>query len=129
MCLAVPGKIVSINESDPPEVRCGKVDFAGIRKDICLAYTPEAAVGDYVLVHVGFALNVVDEDEAQRIFETLAEMEQLAEGTVKEPQTGETACPTSPEIAGSQRGTDASVCQPGSSADSYTVPEAEGGGP
>jgi hydrogenase expression/formation protein HypC len=79
MCLAVPGRIVSINESDPPEVRCGKVDFSGIQKEICLAYTPEAVVGDYVLVHVGFSLSVVDEDEAQRIFEMLAEMEQFAE--------------------------------------------------
>ncbi len=79
MCLAVPGKIVSIYEDDPPEVRRGKVDFAGVQKEICLAYTPEARVGDYVLVHVGFALNVVDEAEAQQIFETLREMEELAE--------------------------------------------------
>ena len=78
MCLAVPGKIVSIFEDDPPEVRRGKVDFSGIQKEICLAFTPEAKLGDYVLVHVGFALSVVDEDEAQRIFETLDEMEQLA---------------------------------------------------
>ncbi len=77
MCLAVPGKIVSINEDDPPEVRRGRVDFAGIQKEVCLAYTPEAGVGDYVIVHVGFALNVVDQDEAQRIFETLQEMEEL----------------------------------------------------
>jgi hydrogenase expression/formation protein HypC len=79
MCLAIPGKIVSIFEDDPPEVRRGKVDFAGIQKEICLAFTPEAAIGDYVLVHVGFALNIVDEAEAQRIFETLSEMEQLAD--------------------------------------------------
>ena len=77
MCLAVPGKIVSINKEDPPEVRRGIVDFAGNQKEVCLAYTPEAGVGDYVIVHVGFALNVVDEDEAQRIFETLREMEEL----------------------------------------------------
>jgi hydrogenase expression/formation protein HypC len=77
MCLAVPGKIVSINEEDPSEVRCGKVDFAGIQKEICLAYTPEASVGDYVIVHAGFALNLVDQEEAQRIFQTLSEMEQL----------------------------------------------------
>ena len=78
MCLAVPGKIVSIFEDDPPEVRRGKVDFSGIQKEICLAFTPEAKLGDYVLVHVGFALSVVDEDEAQHIFETLNEMEELA---------------------------------------------------
>jgi len=83
MCLAVPGKIVSIFEEDPPEVRRGKVDFAGVLKEVCLAFTPEASVGDYVLVHVGFSLNVVDEAEAQRIFDTLREMEELeqAEGS------------------------------------------------
>jgi hydrogenase expression/formation protein HypC len=79
MCLAVPGKIVSIFEDDPPEVRRGKVDFSGVQKEICLAFTPEAGVGDYVIVHVGFALSVVDEAEAQRIFETLDEMALLDE--------------------------------------------------
>jgi hydrogenase expression/formation protein HypC len=79
MCLAVPGRIVSIREDDPPEVRRAKADFGGIQREICLAYTPEAKVGDYVLVHVGFALNVVDEAEAQRIFETLREMDELAQ--------------------------------------------------
>jgi hydrogenase expression/formation protein HypC len=78
MCLAVPGKIVSIFEDDPPEVRRGKVDFAGVQKEVSLAFTPEASVGSYVLVHVGFALSVVDEEEARRIFETLSEMDQLA---------------------------------------------------
>ena len=79
MCLAVPGKIVSIFEDDPPEVRRGKVDFSGVQKEICLAFTPEAVIGDYVIVHVGFALNVVDEAEAQRIFQTLDEMALLEE--------------------------------------------------
>ncbi len=79
MCLAVPGKVVSIFEDDPPEVRRGKVDFAGIQKEVCLAYTPEAKPGDYVLVHVGFALNVVDEEEAGKIFDALREMGELEE--------------------------------------------------
>jgi len=79
MCLAVPGKIVSINEEENLGLRCGKVDFGGIRKEVCLAYTPEARIGDYVLVHVGFALTVVDEQEAQRVFETLQQLEQLEE--------------------------------------------------
>jgi hydrogenase expression/formation protein HypC len=79
MCLAVPGKIVSIFEDDPPEVRRGKVDFSGVQKEICLAFTPEAVIGDYVIVHVGFALNIVDEAEAQRIFQTLDEMALLDE--------------------------------------------------
>jgi len=79
MCLAVPGRIVSIRDDDPPEVRRAKADFGGIQREICLAYTPEAKIGDYVLVHVGFALNVVDEAEAQRIFDTIREMDELAQ--------------------------------------------------
>ncbi|MCC7176165.1 MAG: HypC/HybG/HupF family hydrogenase formation chaperone [Bryobacterales bacterium] len=79
MCLAVPGRVVSIYEEDPPEMRRGKVDFAGVQKEICLAYTPEAKLGDYVIVHVGFALNVVDEIEAHKIFEALRELGELEE--------------------------------------------------
>ena len=79
MCLAIPGKVVSVIEEAGLSLRRGKVDFGGVQKEICLAYTPEAAVGDYVLVHVGFALSVVDADEAQKIFETLSEMERLGE--------------------------------------------------
>jgi hydrogenase expression/formation protein HypC len=79
MCLAVPGKIVSIVEDTNLGLRRGKVDFAGIRKEVCLDYTPEAYVGDYVLVHVGFALTVVDEQEARRVFEALQQLDQLDE--------------------------------------------------
>ncbi|HLN03498.1 MAG TPA: HypC/HybG/HupF family hydrogenase formation chaperone [Bryobacteraceae bacterium] len=79
MCLAVPGKLVSLIEEEGLNFRRGKVDFGGVLKEVCLAYTPEAAVGDYVLVHVGFSLSVVDQAEAQKIFETLREMEQLEE--------------------------------------------------
>lgn len=79
MCLAVPGRIVSIREEDPPEVRRARAEFGGIEREICLAYTPEAKVGDYVLVHVGFALSVVDEAEAQRIFDTIREMDELSQ--------------------------------------------------
>jgi hydrogenase expression/formation protein HypC len=79
MCLAIPGKIVEIMEAGEPELRRGTVDFGGVRKDVSLAFTPEAQPGDYVLVHVGFALNVVDEAEARKIFESLAEMEALGE--------------------------------------------------
>ncbi len=78
MCLAVPGKIISI-EGDDPVLRCGKVSFGGILKQISLAYVPEARVGDYVLVHVGFAISVVDEEEAQEVFEYLRQMGELAE--------------------------------------------------
>ena len=70
MCLAIPGKIASIS-GDDPLMRTGKVDFGGILKEVSLAYVPEAKVGDYVIVHVGFALSRVDEDEAQKVFEYL----------------------------------------------------------
>ncbi|HKS95249.1 MAG TPA: HypC/HybG/HupF family hydrogenase formation chaperone [Terriglobia bacterium] len=79
MCLAVPGKIVTITEAEALGLRRGRIDFGGVVKEACLAYTPEASVGDYVLVHVGFALAVIDEAAAQRIFDTLREMEQLEE--------------------------------------------------
>ena len=78
MCLAIPGKIERITGEDPL-TRMGQVNFGGIRKDACLAYVPEARVGDYVIVHVGFALSRVDEAEAQKVFEYLKEMEELGE--------------------------------------------------
>ena len=78
MCLAIPGKITHINEQDPL-LRTGKVSFGGVVKEINLSYVPEAKVGDYVLVHVGFAISVVDEDEAKRVFEYLEQMEELDE--------------------------------------------------
>lgn len=79
MCLAVPGRVVEVFDTDASELRRGKIDFGGIRKEVCLAYTPDAAVGDYVLVHVGFALTVVDEAEANRIFDQWAVIEALTE--------------------------------------------------
>ena len=75
MCLAIPGKLIETIDDGDVALRRGKVDFGGIRKEICLAFTPEAILGDYVLVHAGFSLTVVDEEEAQRIFETLSEMD------------------------------------------------------
>jgi len=78
MCLAVPGRIVSVEESDPL-LRRGRVNFGGIVKEANLAYVPEARVGDYVIVHVGFALSVVDEEEAERVFDYLREMDELGE--------------------------------------------------
>jgi hydrogenase expression/formation protein HypC len=78
MCLAVPGKIVSIEGSDPM-LRSGRVNFGGIVKEVNLGYTPEAEVGDYVIVHVGFAISTVDEEEAQRVFDYLREMDELGE--------------------------------------------------
>ena len=78
MCLAVPGKIVSVTGQEPLQ-RQAKVSFGGVMKDVNLAYVPDASVGDYVIVHVGFALSKVDEDEANRVFEYLKEMEELEE--------------------------------------------------
>ena len=77
MCLAVPGKIVHIEDSGDELLRLAKVDFGGTRKEVNLAFTPEARLGDYVLVHVGFALNTVDEAEAQLIFEDLKRLGEL----------------------------------------------------
>ncbi len=74
MCLAIPGKILRIQEEQNLGLRRGKVDFGGIPREVCLDYTPDARVGDYVLVHVGFALTVLDEHEAQLVFEALHEV-------------------------------------------------------
>ena len=76
MCLAIPGRIVTI-EGEDPLLRFGKVDFAGIQKRVSLSYVPEAQVGDYVLVHVGFAISTVDEAEAAQVFEYLKAMGDL----------------------------------------------------
>jgi len=78
VCLAIPGRLIEVTE-DALGVRMGKANFGGIVKQVCLEYTPEANAGDYVLVHVGFALGKVDEDEAARTYKLLEEMEQLAE--------------------------------------------------
>jgi hydrogenase expression/formation protein HypC len=78
MCLAVPGKILSVAGDDPIE-RTGRVSFGGIVKEVSLAYTPEAVPGNYVIVHVGFALNVLDETEANKVFDYLRQMGELAE--------------------------------------------------
>lgn len=77
MCLAVPGKIVSIDTS--AALRMAKVNFGGVRKDVCLEWLPEAQIGDYVLVHVGFALSKIDEKEAEETLRMLTEMGELIE--------------------------------------------------
>lgn len=86
MCLAVPGRVVEIIDGGDIAFRVARVDFGGIRKDINLAYTPEAKIGKYVLVHVGFAISVIDEVEAQRIFKYLEEMGGLREELGEIPQ-------------------------------------------
>lgn len=77
MCLAVPGQILSITGDEPLEKK-GKVSFGGVVKEVSLAYVPEAQVQDYVIVHVGFALSVLDEAEAQETLNYFQEMENLA---------------------------------------------------
>ncbi len=78
MCLAVPGRIISIEEEAPP-YRAGRVDFGGVVKQANLSCVPEARVGDYVIVHVGFAISRVDPEEAAKIFRYLEEMDELQE--------------------------------------------------
>ncbi len=76
MCLAVPGKIVSIDTS-VPDLRMAKVSFGGVIKEICVQWLPEAGIGDYVLAHVGMALNKLDEEEARLSLEAFDEMDRL----------------------------------------------------
>ena len=78
MCLGIPGKIVRIDES-PIGIPTGRVDFGGVSREVCLAYVPDAVVGDYVIVHVGFAISRVNEEEARRTYEVLREMNRLDE--------------------------------------------------
>ena len=79
MCLAIPGKVESVSGGDDPITRMGRINFGGVIKEACLAYVPEVNVGDYVIVHVGFALSKVDEDEAQKVFGYLKQMQELDE--------------------------------------------------
>ena len=78
MCLAVPGKVLSI-AGDDPLTRVGRVSFGGIVKEVSLACVPETKVGDYVLVHVGFAISKLDEEEARRVLAYLRNTDELAE--------------------------------------------------
>jgi hydrogenase expression/formation protein HypC len=79
MCLAVPGKIVGFHESNG--VRMSKVDFGGVTREACLAYLPEAQIGDYVMVHAGFAISRLDAEEARRTYADLEELGRLAESS------------------------------------------------
>jgi hydrogenase expression/formation protein HypC len=82
MCLAIPGKVETIT-GDDAITRMGRINFGGVIKEASLAYVPEVQVGDYVIVHVGFALSKVDEDEAQKVFgylKQIGELEELAAG-------------------------------------------------
>ncbi len=90
MCLGIPGMVTSIGEPENGLVM-GRVNFGGVEREVCLGYTPEAKVGDYVLVHVGFALSVLDPEAADQLLADLAEIERLgaldqqSEQSVDEP--------------------------------------------
>jgi len=81
MCLGVPGRILSL-EPNAIGMMMGKVSFGGVAKEVCLAYVPEAQMGDYVIVHAGFALNTMNEEEANEVFELLRQMGELNELTM-----------------------------------------------
>ena len=83
MCLGVPGKIVETYQADG--LKMGKVDFGGVVRETCLEYVPQAEVGDYVIIHVGFAISLVSEEEAQATLETLREIMRLEEEFGPEP--------------------------------------------
>ena len=77
MCLGIPGKVIkTFREHD---ILMGKVDFSGVSKQVCLEHVPDVKIGDYVLVHVGFALSAIDEKEAKMVFDFLEKMNQLDE--------------------------------------------------
>ena len=95
MCLAVPGRVESIRDEDG--VRMGRVDFGGVVKDVCLAYLPDVAVGDYAIVHVGFAIARIDEASARDTLRTFAELGLLAEGLAE--LRGEEAAVRGPDAA------------------------------
>jgi hydrogenase expression/formation protein HypC len=83
MCLAIPGKVIEIDNSG--SLKMGKVDFGGIKKEVCLEWIPDVAVGEYVIVHVGFALSKLDEEEALATLKLLDEIEAM--GTDDEQET------------------------------------------
>ena len=83
MCLGIPGEVVARAATDG--LAMGTVDFGGLRKEVCLAYVPEVAVGDYVIVHVGFAIAQVDREEAHRTLAVLRAMAGAVEGELGEP--------------------------------------------
>lgn len=83
MCLGIPGRVVEVH--DDAGLRMGTVDFGGIRREVCLSCTPDAGVGAYVIVHVGFAITRVDEREALRTLEVLRAMAGAVEGELGEP--------------------------------------------
>lgn len=87
MCLGVPGQITEIWQHETTGLSMGKVSFSGIGKEVCLSCVPDAGVGDYVVVHVGFAISKVDEEEAKTVFSYLEAMDDLAELEIAQPDS------------------------------------------
>lgn len=85
MCLGVPGKVIRVEEN-PLGMTMGRVSFGGITKDVCLAYVPDVREGDYVVVHVGFAISKINEQEAMEVFKFLEEMDELTELNIEQPE-------------------------------------------
>lgn len=99
MCLGVPGKVIDVMES-PVGMPMGRVSFGGITKEVCLAYIPDAEVGEYVVVHVGFAISRIDEEEAKEVFRFLERMDELDE--IRIPQPGDSDPGLPPRFPGSE---------------------------
>jgi hydrogenase expression/formation protein HypC len=106
MCLGIPGKVVEIRDDGP--LRMGKVDFGGVRKEACLAYLPDIALGDYVVVHVGFAISQLDEEEALKTLELLrmidADMVEMELGSMSAPDGPPAAPPEVTAVAATPMG-------------------------
>lgn len=84
MCLGIPGQVTEI-QPNAVGMTMGKVNFAGVVKEICLAYTPEVKLGDYIIAHAGFAISIIDEQEALQVFETLKQIDDLSELDLPQP--------------------------------------------
>jgi hydrogenase expression/formation protein HypC len=97
MCLGIPGKVVKTFQEH--DVLMGKVDFSGVVKQVCLEHVPQVKIGQYVLVHVGFALSQIDEAEAQRVFDFLKGMNQLDELEKQETEPADLPPPEAEAVA------------------------------
>ncbi len=84
MCLGVPGKVIKIEENELG-MTMGQVSFGGIVKEVCLAYTPDVQIDDYVIVHVGFSISKISEEEAMEVFDYLQQIDELAELEILQP--------------------------------------------
>jgi len=92
MCLGVPGQVVAIEES-PIGITMGRVSFSGVVKEVCLAYVPDVEVGEFVVVHVGFAISKIDEEEAKEVFRFLESMNELDEIHIPQPGDADPSLP------------------------------------